>query len=79
VNNIVVYIDHEDIVACGIWDDVVANPQTDMHKVINLVKVQPVERKEGEELPEFYRDLGKGIDFQSQAQGNVDIATLVIK
>jgi hypothetical protein len=56
-----------------------ANPQTDMHKVINLVKVEPVERKEGEELPEFYRDLGKGIDFQSQAQGNVDIATLVIK
>lgn len=75
----VVYIDHEGIVACGIWDDVVANPQTDMHKVINLVKVQHVERKEGEELPEFYRNLGKGLDFQSQAQGNVDIATLVIK
>jgi len=59
VKNMVVYSDHEDIIACGIWDNVVANPQVEMRKVINLVNVQHVERKECEELPEFYKDIGK--------------------
>jgi hypothetical protein len=45
VKDMVVYIDHEDIVACGIWDDVAANPQAEMHKVINPAKVQHVERR----------------------------------
>jgi hypothetical protein len=72
VKNMVVYIDHEDIIASGNWDDVVANPKAELPKVIIPIKVIHVERKEAEELPEFYKNLGKGIDLQSQDKGSND-------
>lgn len=74
VEDMVVYIDHEDIVASGPWDVVVANPQAELPKVFSPTKVQFVEKKSHEHLPDFYKNLDKGIDHQSEAQASIGSA-----
>ena len=54
---LVVYVDHEGTLADVNWDDVVVNPSAELPKVFSPVKVQHVEKKEGETLPDFYKNL----------------------
>ena len=57
VKNPIVYFVHEDMFREVDWDDVVANPVTELPKVISPSKVQNVEKNPKEKLPVFYTNL----------------------
>ncbi|KAG2535470.1 hypothetical protein PVAP13_9NG116492, partial [Panicum virgatum] len=59
---LVVYVDHEGTLADVNWDDVVVNPSAELPKVFSPVKVQHVEKKEGETLSDFYKNLRSSLD-----------------
>lgn len=72
VKNLIVYIDHEDIIANANFEDIVAEPKAQLPKVLSPVKVIHVEEKQGEELPEFYKNLGKETNYQGDTDNEVD-------
>ena len=57
VKNLIVYFVHEDMFREVDWDDVVANPVTELPKVISPSKVQNVEKNPKEKLHVFYTNL----------------------
>ena len=57
VKNLVVYFVHEDIFSEVNRDNVVANPVTELPKVISPSKVQYVDKNPKEKLPVFYTNL----------------------
>uniref|UniRef100_K3ZCW6 PB1-like domain-containing protein n=1 Tax=Setaria italica TaxID=4555 RepID=K3ZCW6_SETIT len=52
IKNLVVYLDHDDTVISGSWDDVIVNPIAELPEVPS-----PVKNNDREKLPEFYRNL----------------------
>lgn len=59
VQNLVLYADHEGILANVHWDDLVVNPIFELPKVISPVKVTHVAKEHGERIPEFYKEVEK--------------------
>jgi hypothetical protein len=55
--NFVVYFDHYDIADGVNWDDIIANPVTELPKVLSPQKVPYMGKNVGEKLPVFYTDL----------------------
>jgi hypothetical protein len=60
--NFVLYFDHDDNLSGAKWDDVVANPQTDLPKVISPMKASYVQHNKSDKLPEFYCNLKPPLD-----------------
>jgi len=66
VKNLVLYFDHDDIIAGLDFDDILVNPVAYLSKVLSPHKVQTVPKKVNQNLPKFYSDL------QSTSRGMVD-------
>jgi len=66
VKNLVLYFDHDDIIAGLDFDDILLNPVAYLPKVLSPHKVQTVPKKVNQNLPKFYSDL------QSTSRGMVD-------
>ena len=78
VKTLVVYIDHGDTLCGGIWDDAVVNPSADLPKVFSPTKIVHVEKKEGEELRDFYKNLRSNFDEeQNSEQGKMTVAVMM--
>ena len=77
VKNLVVYFDHEDLYDSINWDDVVANPVSELPKVISPCKVQFAEKNRIEKLPVFYTNLDnirvdKSVDNETESGSKDD-------